>query len=407
MVRPMAVFDLPSSRTDRLTEGAAVRHARRPQYAVADTPDCRLTYWGHRVVAESPPWEVGLPRCFGWWVAEHGHKGLTKAYVAFEAEPWDAMEAPAPPPGATVDANNARSLEELRPWRPVQDVELRPLTSDADWAELLAFSIESNDYGDDPAGQGYLRWQHGVRRQLVRRGGTQLGAYAGGRLVGAAALLSNGQEARYQDVAVASAFRKRGIATALVGTLARDARARRPHLPIWITSGVGTQADRIYERLGFAKRSLGWCWAMDAPLTEEEIRRRWALLKESTLPMEEWRHRDHLWGAVCVLRDNGGDLSAALDALRAVLQRFLLALGVETTDETGYHETLTRGWLTVVGQQMAAHPGDTLVEAAIRAQLAFADKRYLLRHWNRDTMMSRAARYGWVPPDLAPFADAS
>ena len=396
----MAVFDLPSSRTDRLTEGSAVRHARHADYAVADTPGRRLTNWGHRVIPAAPPWELDLARCFGWWVDEHGGKGVSKAYVGFEAEPWDAMTPLPAPPGAPMEANLARSLRELGAWRPLVGVELRSLSTDAEWAELLAFSAMVNGYDDDEGDQGYLRWSLAQRRGAVARGGIQLGAYSEGRLVGGAALLTDGREARYADVAVDGGFRNRGIATALVGTLARDLRAAHPTMPVWITATAGSQAERIYERLGFEARSTGWCWVMDAPLTEDEIRRRWARLRESSLSMDHWRHRDHLWAAVMTLREHGGDVLAAVTDLREVIKRFLLVLGVETTTESGYHETLTRGFLKVVAEQMRAQPRDSIAVASIRAQLAFSDKRYLLRHWNRDTMMSHEARHGWVPPDL-------
>lgn len=405
MVPPMHVFDLPSTRTDRMVESTSVRHRRRPRYTVVDAPECRSTFWGHRIIVEEPPWETGLPTCFGWWAEEHGDKGIGKAYISFEHEPWDALTPPPGPPGAPLETFMTLGLEDLASWRPVRDLELRPLRGDADWAALFDFNVETRGWQESAAEQSYLRWILQRRRGLVeRRRGVQMGAFAAGRLVGAAALLQDGREARYADVAVSPSFRKRGIATAMVGTLARDLRATRPHFPIWINAEAGSQPERIYRRLGFARRTANWCWSMDAPLSEAEILRRWQLLRESAIPVDLWKaHRNHLWGAVCCLRDNGGDVDAATADMRDILERLLVALGEVTTDDSGYHHTLTRGWLAVVGAQMARHPDDSLVEAAIRAQLAFADKRYLLRYWSRDRMMSREARYGWLEPDLAPL----
>ena len=405
MVGPVTVFELPATRTDRLAEGPRVAHLRRKDYGVADTASCRLGNWCHRVTPLRAPWLIGLPTCFAWWATEHAGKGVSRAYVAFETDPWDA---PGPPPGPpAAEANLTRELEHLIPWRPPPGaIALRPLRSDADWEALQAFTVRAQGWEEDPGGQGYAAWSLQARRAGVERRGTQLGAFAGGRLVGGAALLEDTVEARYQEVVVDAEFRGRGIATALVGTLAQEARSRRPSLPIWITARNGRQADRIYNRLGFAPRTMSWCWAMDAPLSEPEIRRRWTLLQTAAIPMEQWHHRDHLWAAVCVLGEHGGQVRPALDALRAIIGRLLDALGVEATESSGYHETLTRGFLAVVAQQRSAHPKDSLVEATIRAQLAFGDKRYLLKHWSRDRMMSPEARAGWVPPDLEPLPTA-
>jgi len=360
-----------------------------------------LSNWGHRVVTATPPWEIGLHRCFAWWAEEHAGKGVARAHVSFEHEPWDALSAPPGPPGAPVEVLRVRGLEELRSWRSPLDITLRVLRGDADWQALVDLDVRVNGWQTDLPGQEYLRWSRGERRRLIEGGrGVQMGAFASGRLVGGAALIKGGREARFQEVSVDPAFRRRGIATALVGSLARDARERRAGLPLWITATAGSQADRIYERLGFQPRSTMWSWAIDAPLGEDEIATRWAALRASTLPTEQWHHRDHLWGAVCVLREHDVDVASALDDFRDIITRFLAAHGIETTLDQGYHETLTRGWLEVVAAQMRQHPEDTFMDAALRAQLAFSDKRYLLRYWSRDLMMSQAARESWVEPDL-------
>lgn len=194
-----------------------------------------------------------------------------------------------------------------------------------------------------------------------------------------------------------------GIGGALVSALARWSRDTAPRRDLIITAEQGGPADRLYAALGFSRVSTSHSWGMPAPLDAPTLARRWAALQAGRLPMAHWRHRGHLWGAVCALEEAEGDVVAATDRLRAVLHGHLAAHGVETTPTQGYHETLTRGWLHLVEAGRRAHPGDSRVQAVIRAQLALGDELMLLRHWQRDTLMGAASRAAWVPPDKAPL----
>lgn len=371
------IFDQPGHRTDRLAHGAATLYSPYEGCIIASTPSYRRTSWGHRLMVEEDP----RGQLVGWfqrWLDEHRGAGVVTAYVVHE----DRVQGPS-------DAEAGHNLRLDGPMEPPGGFDLRDVT---DWAELEA--LHTAVFGpDEPE---YATWAVARRRKRVEAGeARQVGAFLDGALIGAAALVPGETEGRYQDVGVLEAHRGKGIATALVAELAQTSLR-----PLYINALVGSQAERIYRRLGFEFASRQTWWSLERPLDEAEILRRWRSLRRGTLPLEEWRHSDHLWGAVCVLRAHGGDVLGALDEFRGILQRLLAAHGIETTPEGGYHETLTRGWLTLVATLVSERSEESLESKVIRARLGFGDKLQLLQYWSREVLMSKEARTGWVEPDL-------
>lgn len=117
------------------------------------------------------------------------------------------------------------------------------------------------------------------------------------------------------------------------------------------------------------------------------------------IPNEEWTHYDHLAIAALYILDGRN-----LDDVRAGIQKLNAANGIEQTLERGYHETITRAWMILIGEFLSRLPPDMARLRKIENVLGeFGNKRYLLRYYSRDRIMSSAARYGWVEPDLEPF----
>ena len=399
----MPTAPLPGTATDRLVDPAGVQSRDRGAYTAFDAPVCRDTHWGHRLELRVSPGDAGFARCFSWWAGEHGAKGIGRALLAWEsARPL--IGAPEPPQGVESVALTVRRLRDCVRRDPPLGTLLRPVSGATDWHQLLA--LEGRVFGMDgsPAAARTLAWTRSDRRARIESGqGVQLGAFQGDRLVGAAGLLHDDRVGRFRSVCVAESARGHGIGGSLVSALARWSRDTAPSRGLVITAEAAGPADRLYARLGFTRVSTNLAWSMPAPLDAPTLAARWAALQAGRLPMQNWHHRDHLWGAVLALEDAGGDVARATDGLRGLLQAHLSAHGVETTETEGYHETLTRGWLHLVEAQRRAHPRDGRVQAVIRAQLHLGDKRRLLRHWRRDTLMSAAARARFVPPELAPL----
>lgn len=89
------------------------------------------------------------------------------------------------------------------------------------------------------------------------------------------------------------------------------------------------------------------------------------------------------------------DSELALERMRAGIQALNAANGIPQTETGGYHETLTRFWLTLVRKHWA---GEWAPFWAV-----LGDKKLPLRHYSRERLMSREARSGWLEPDLQPL----
>lgn len=125
-----------------------------------------------------------------------------------------------------------------------------------------------------------------------------------------------------------------------------------------------------------------------------------ARFEAGTLDGAAFDHAAHLYlAAHCAL---ALPRAVALDGLRARLQGFLRQLGVRTTRDRGYHETLTRFWFEQVVAVVDAHPGATLGALAPVLRARLGDRHLALRAYSQDRLMSWAARTGWLPPDRAP-----
>jgi hypothetical protein len=117
----------------------------------------------------------------------------------------------------------------------------------------------------------------------------------------------------------------------------------------------------------------------------------------------EWTHRAHVRCAYLMLRELPFD--QAMDAMRSGIRLLNKSHGLVETPERGYHETLTRAWLTVIAAAIASRGvgSDFDTFAAEHPHLLC---RTLLRLYYSPTGMPPTARYEFVPPDLAPLPRA-
>jgi hypothetical protein len=130
--------------------------------------------------------------------------------------------------------------------------------------------------------------------------------------------------------------------------------------------------------------------------TEELV----AAFLAGTLPKQEWTHQAHLRvGLWHLLRY---DAEEALALLRTRIQRYNTSRGTANTDSSGYHETITRFYVWVIGQFLRSADRqkaiDQLAEELIRR---CGDKCLPLRYYSRERLFSVLARRQWVGPDLA------
>jgi hypothetical protein len=136
---------------------------------------------------------------------------------------------------------------------------------------------------------------------------------------------------------------------------------------------------------------------MPVPITIENFER-------LEIPLAEWNHRAHLTVAYQMLREFG--LDAAIDRIRRGLKAFIAHHGIETTPTQGYHETLTVAWMRMLHTTMTVYGPADSAEQFLEQHPHLLSKVMLRLFYSRPRIMSEAARYGWVEPDLAPLPKA-
>ena len=121
-----------------------------------------------------------------------------------------------------------------------------------------------------------------------------------------------------------------------------------------------------------------------------------------TLPRAEWKHAAHLTVAAWYVFEEG---AAALDRVRAGINRYNTGVGIISTPDYGYHETITRFWVERLAVFFGEEGPFVDQEAAVAAAVAkFAVKRdWYADYWSFDVTKSREARAAWVPPDRQPI----
>ena len=125
-------------------------------------------------------------------------------------------------------------------------------------------------------------------------------------------------------------------------------------------------------------------------------------LIERTLPKAEWTHEAHLRAGLWHVAGHGA--VAALELLRARIGIYNESVGTENTDTSGYHETLTRFYVTVIDRFLASADHSLDLDAlAARLIAAHGDRRLPLRHYSEARLFSVVARRSWVEPDLKPI----
>ena len=183
---------------------------------------------------------------------------------------WDAPDqAHAPGHAALQDLGFA--LEETDvlarfdplPPRPVPaGITLRPISGDADWAQVLALQIETGiEEGYVPEIHNpFLKRRLTTRRAQIAQGqgqfrgqfrGQWFGAFDDGLLVADLGIFTDGQLARYQSVQTRASHRRQGLARALLIEASQWAKTKAPDAQLVILADQDNPSAQIYRRAGF------------------------------------------------------------------------------------------------------------------------------------------------------------
>jgi hypothetical protein len=121
--------------------------------------------------------------------------------------------------------------------------------------------------------------------------------------------------------------------------------------------------------------------------------------REGTLEKSDWTHAAHVGVAGYFAFDSPAE------AVFARMKRGILHLnaftGVVNGPDSGYHETLTQFWSSMITEAVHAAGLQSRFEAAAYAVRMFGDKRDLPeQYYSFDVVRDRRARAEWVAPDL-------
>ena len=122
--------------------------------------------------------------------------------------------------------------------------------------------------------------------------------------------------------------------------------------------------------------------------------------QEGNLSRSQWTHEAHLTVALWYLCYDSEQ--EAINAIRNGIKRYNQAQGIETTKNSGYHETLTLFWVrTIRGYLADESQNRSIVHLANGLIAKYADRTLPFRYYTRDRLMSSEARINWVEPDLS------
>ncbi|GEM_PF-331407 len=124
--------------------------------------------------------------------------------------------------------------------------------------------------------------------------------------------------------------------------------------------------------------------------------------ERQAIPEAGWTHEAHLKVALWYLFHEGEN--EALCRMRNGIIAFNLYLGQQNTPESGYHETLTVFWITVLKQFLEAHPQLNFEEALSEfLRSPHSASAYPKTFFSESLLQSVRARSRWVAPDLQPL----
>jgi hypothetical protein len=121
--------------------------------------------------------------------------------------------------------------------------------------------------------------------------------------------------------------------------------------------------------------------------------------QEGSLPRSQWTHEAHLTVALWYLFYDSEQ--EAINAICNGIKRYNSVQGIEITQNSGYHETLTLFWVRTIRQYLADESQNrSIVDLANGLIAKYADRTLPFRYYTRDRLMSWEARQNWVEPDM-------
>ncbi|MCB0480784.1 MAG: hypothetical protein KDC83_05095 [Flavobacteriales bacterium] len=141
---------------------------------------------------------------------------------------------------------------------------------------------------------------------------------------------------------------------------------------------------------------------MKVSFTEAEINSLIERFEARQLPKVEWTHEAHLIVAIWYVSKYSSE--KALSIVRKNITAHNAAVGTPNTDDEGYHETITKFWLTVADSFIKSQETNSTCELCNRFIASGISKSsFPLLFYSEKALFSVKARRVWVEPDKKLF----
>jgi len=168
--------------------------------------------------------------------------------------------------------------------------------------------------------------------------------------------------------------------------------------------GRATAAEAGYAQGTALAPDVGeWLQSRHTLVPEVDVDDLAARFAVPSLRRAEWTHVAHL--AVGAWHVHRYGTAEALTRVRDGIRRLNVSIGGANTESSGYHETITAAYITLLAEFLeACSPGLPLADCLARLWTTpLAERDMLFTFYSRERLCSTDARARWVDPDLAPL----
>jgi hypothetical protein len=153
----------------------------------------------------------------------------------------------------------------------------------------------------------------------------------------------------------------------------------------------------VYWRRGLHGLKPEYPFVKDQEVLDQFVRD-W---EAGVLPQRFWTHAAHVGIASYYAFLHPAEV--AFHMTKTGILHYNVCVGTRNSEDSGYHETLTRFWSGVVGGFVRACRFGSQIEAVRVAVKTFGEERDLHRlYYSFDVVRNRRARREWIPPNRVP-----
>jgi len=192
-----------------------------------------------------------------------------------------------------------------------------------------------------------------------------------------------------------------GVVAVMLCQLANQMEAGDHHIVIGEVKRLALHEGEplVYWRRGLHGVHRDYPFIVDAATLETFVKD-W---EEGVLPHRCWTHTAHV--AIGAYYAFAHQPEEAFRRTKAGILHYNACVGTPNTDDSGYHETLTRLWSEVLGGFVRNRRFESQFEAVRQAVAVFGEDRDRHRlYYTFDIVRDRRARREWIPPDRMPLS---